>query len=133
MSYYQLGDKAIKVSMKLFALNRKSLLDRLRKVPNLPKSAIVILEGGKTETRHCTDHEHLFRQVFIQFLFWFYYLENLKLIAVRYLRSLTFIGVLVSLNRNSMVPSKSTLGTRSCLRHDFPSPMESGWESLSKS
>lgn len=63
MSYYQLGEKALKVPMRLFALNREKLLDRLRKVPNLPKSSIVILEGGKAEMRHCTDHEKLFRQV----------------------------------------------------------------------
>lgn len=64
MSYYQLGEKALKVSMQLFALNRKNLLDRLRKDPNLPKSAVVVLEGGKSQYRHCTDHEDLFRQVF---------------------------------------------------------------------
>lgn len=63
MSYYQLGEKALKVPMRLFALNRERLLDRLRNVPDLPKSSIIILEGGKVETRHCTDHEHLFRQV----------------------------------------------------------------------
>ena len=63
MSYYQLGEKALKVPMRLFALNREKLLDRLRKVPNLPKSSIVILEGGKVDMRHCTDHEKLFRQV----------------------------------------------------------------------
>lgn len=62
MSYYQLGEKALKVPMRLFALNREKLLDRLRKVPNLPKSSIVILEGGKVDMRHCTDHEKLFRQ-----------------------------------------------------------------------
>ena len=63
MSFYQLGEKTLKVSMKLFAHNRKSLLDRLRKLNDLPKSSIVVLEGGKSETRHCTDHEKLFRQV----------------------------------------------------------------------
>lgn len=65
MSFYQLGEKALKVSMQLFAINRKSLVERLRKLPNLPKSAIVILEGGKVENRHCTDHEKLFRQVYL--------------------------------------------------------------------
>ena len=63
MSFYQLGEKALKISMQLFAINRKALVERLRKLPNLPKSAIVILEGGKAEFRHCTDHEKLFRQV----------------------------------------------------------------------
>lgn len=67
MSYYQLGDKALKVSMQLFALNRNNLVERLRKVADFPKSAIVVLEGGKSEYRHCTDHEILFRQVNIHF------------------------------------------------------------------
>lgn len=63
MSYYQLGDKALKVSMQLFKINRTNLLNRLRKQPDLPISAIVLLEGGKSTTRHCTDHEDIFRQV----------------------------------------------------------------------
>jgi Xaa-Pro dipeptidase len=63
MSFYQLGEKSLKVSMKLFANNRKNLVERLRKVKNLPKSSLVLLEGGKSEMRHCTDHETLFRQV----------------------------------------------------------------------
>lgn len=48
--------------MRLFATNRANLLKRLRAVSELPKAAIVVLEGGKTQTRHCTDHEDLFRQ-----------------------------------------------------------------------
>jgi hypothetical protein len=64
MSFYQLGDKALKVSMKLFALNRKNLVERLRKHADLLNSpSFVLLEGGKSTTRHCTDHEDLFRQV----------------------------------------------------------------------
>lgn len=59
---YQLGDKALKVSMSLFAANRQHLLKRLRALPNLPKSSIVVLEGGKSATRHDTDHEDVFRQ-----------------------------------------------------------------------
>ena len=60
---YQLGENALKVSMRLFALNRQNLVERLKKsVPNLPKSSIVLLQGGKAATRHCTDHEELFRQ-----------------------------------------------------------------------
>jgi hypothetical protein len=61
---YQLGEKALKVSMSLFALNRQNLLNRLKKLPNLPKSSIVVLEGGKSQTRHDTDHEDVFRQVY---------------------------------------------------------------------
>lgn len=63
MSYYQLGDKALKVSMQLFALNRKNLLKSLRSQSDLPKSSIVVLEGGKSTTRYCSDHEDVFRQV----------------------------------------------------------------------
>lgn len=60
---YQLGNDALKVSMKLFGLNRKNLVDRLKKaVPNLPSNSIVLLQGGKSETRHCSDHEPVFRQ-----------------------------------------------------------------------
>jgi len=70
MSFYQLGEKSLKVSMKLFANNRKNLVERLRKVKNLPKSAVVLLEGGKSEMRHCTDHETLFRQVINSIFFY---------------------------------------------------------------
>ena len=62
MSFYQLGNKALKVSMQLFALNRTNLLNRLRSDQNLQKSSIVVLQGGESATRHCTDHEDLFRQ-----------------------------------------------------------------------
>jgi Xaa-Pro dipeptidase len=62
LNMYQLGDKALKVSMQLFVKNRQRLVDQLKKAKELPKSSIVILEGGKAELRHCTDHENLFRQ-----------------------------------------------------------------------
>lgn len=62
MSFYQLGDKSLKVYMRLFAENRNSLLKRLRSQSNLPKHAIVLLQGGKSKNRHCTDHEDVFRQ-----------------------------------------------------------------------
>lgn len=75
MSFYQLGDKAIKVSMRLFAENRKNLLTRLRKQSDLPKSSIVFLQGGQSTTRHCTDHEDVFRQVL--YLIKFNFIKNL--------------------------------------------------------
>lgn len=59
---YQLGSDALKVSMKLFALNRQSLLKRLKSLPNLPKNSIVLLKSGVSDTRHCSDHEDVFRQ-----------------------------------------------------------------------
>lgn len=60
---FQLGDKSLKVAMSLFALNRKNLIERLKNHSKLPKSSIVLLKGGESKTRHCTDHEELFRQV----------------------------------------------------------------------
>lgn len=48
--------------MKLFAENRKSLLDRIRAVRDLPRASMILLEGGVGTTRHCTDHEDVFRQ-----------------------------------------------------------------------
>ena len=63
MSFYKMGDNALRVSMKLFAQNRQNLVNRLRKQPGLVSSSIVLLQGGQPITRHCTDHEDLFRQV----------------------------------------------------------------------
>lgn len=129
MSFYQLGDKALKVSMQLFAVNRKSLVERLRKVPDLPKSAIVILEGGKTETRHCTDHEHLFRQVILFLAFFFLSIKLDFKNTILIYRSRIFIGVSVWSNPSSSVPSKSRRDVRSYLRHVCLPLMVSGWES----
>ena len=50
--------------MRLFSLNRERLIDRLKQVPEVPKDgAVVLLEGGKQETRYCSDMDTLFRQV----------------------------------------------------------------------
>jgi hypothetical protein len=65
MSFYQLGNKALKVSMQLFALNRTNLLNRIRADTHLEKSSIVVLQGGESNTRYCSDHEPLFRQVIL--------------------------------------------------------------------
>ena len=59
---YQLGSEALKVSMKLFAINRQNLLKRLKSLPNLPNNSIVLLKGGESVTRYCSDHEDVFRQ-----------------------------------------------------------------------
>ena len=49
--------------MELHALNRKRLVDKLREVESLNgKTAIVLLQGGPSATRYCSDHEPLFRQ-----------------------------------------------------------------------
>ena len=63
---YQLGEKALKVSASLFVKNRQNLLKRLRSLPNLPKASVVVLEGGRSENRHDTDHEDVFRQVIFE-------------------------------------------------------------------
>ena len=57
------GEHTMKVSMEMFKENRDRLCQRLRDNPKVPKGAIVILQGGISETRHCSDHEPLFRQV----------------------------------------------------------------------
>jgi Xaa-Pro dipeptidase len=64
MSFFQLGNKTLKVSMQLFAMNRTNLLARLRtQQPDPEASSIVVLQGGESTTRHCSDHEPVFRQV----------------------------------------------------------------------
>lgn len=57
------GDHTLTVSSELFKCNRKRLCERLQANKNVPKGAIVLLQGGESETRHCSDHEPLFRQV----------------------------------------------------------------------
>ena len=57
------GDHTLKVSMEMFQENRQRLCQRLRDNSKVPKGAIVILQGGTEETRYCSDHEPLFRQV----------------------------------------------------------------------
>ena len=49
--------------MELFRQNRQRLCERLRKNGKVPKGAIVVLQGGVAETRDCSDHEPVFRQV----------------------------------------------------------------------
>lgn len=121
---YQLGDKALKVSMKLFALNRKNLLDRLRAHPNLPKSSVILLQGGEAKFRHCTDHEELFRQVRFSFI---------RLVIVNYkvinLRNLIFIGVSESQNLIFTVLLMSIAVNQYCLHLCYQLNTQYGWES----
>ena len=58
-----MGLETLSVPMRLFALNRERLCERLQALQDVPPSSIVLLEGGKQETRYCSDHEPLFRQV----------------------------------------------------------------------
>ncbi|XP_073441425.1 xaa-Pro dipeptidase-like [Dendrobates tinctorius] len=59
---YWLGNETLRVPAALFALNRKRLCDRLRNNPDVPKDAIVVLQGGEETNRYCTDTGILFRQ-----------------------------------------------------------------------
>jgi hypothetical protein len=47
----------------MFKQNRERLCARLRKNKDVPKGAMVLLQGGEADTRNCSDHEPLFRQV----------------------------------------------------------------------
>lgn len=63
MSVFERGLFTLRVPMELHNLNRKRLVEELRKVPSLKgKTAVVILQGGPSTTRYCSDHEPLFRQ-----------------------------------------------------------------------
>lgn len=71
------GDHTLKVSMGMFAENRGRLCKRLRSLQEsgkIPAGAIVILQGGINETRHCSDHEPLFRQE--SFFHWMFGVEE---------------------------------------------------------
>ncbi|XP_060066154.1 xaa-Pro dipeptidase-like [Ylistrum balloti] len=54
------GVHTLAVSSDLFKINRRRLCERLR--DKVPKGAIVLLQGGESETRHSSDHEPVFRQ-----------------------------------------------------------------------
>ncbi|XP_076448877.1 xaa-Pro dipeptidase-like isoform X2 [Babylonia areolata] len=56
------GEHTFKVSMDLFKENRERLCQRLQDNGKVPKGAIVILQGGASEYRYCSDHEPIFRQ-----------------------------------------------------------------------
>ena len=56
------GGQTLKVPMKLFELNRQRLCEALRAHQELPLDSFVLLQGGPSEMRYCSDHEPLFRQ-----------------------------------------------------------------------
>ena len=61
---FQLGSETLKVPLALFSLNRQRLVKRLSDNPEVPEAgAVVLLEGGKQETRYDSDTEPVFRQV----------------------------------------------------------------------
>lgn len=73
MSFYSQGLDTLKVPMKMFGDNRKKLIEKFLPVlapVESGKTDLILLEGGKAEERHDTDHEHVFRQEgFFHYLF----------------------------------------------------------------
>ena len=57
--HYSQGLETYRVPMTLYADNREKLVRSLSTKNNC---GIILLEGGKQETRHDTDHEPIFRQ-----------------------------------------------------------------------
>ena len=63
-----MGSETLKVPMSLFSLNRQRLVKSLSDNPEIPNTgAVLLLEGGKQETRYCTPMEPVFRQVRLQY------------------------------------------------------------------
>ncbi|CAF0961215.1 unnamed protein product [Rotaria sordida] len=60
--YFWKGSQTLKVPMELFKLNRQRLCEALRSHRTLPADSFVLLQGGTSEMRYCSDHEPLFRQ-----------------------------------------------------------------------
>jgi len=55
------GNQTLSIPMKLYADNRRRLCELLR--PKIPSdNAVVLLQGGESQTHHCSDKEMLFRQ-----------------------------------------------------------------------
>jgi Xaa-Pro dipeptidase len=48
--------------MKLFALNRQRLCERLKKKAELKPKSVIVLQGGEQLSRYCTDTDVVFRQ-----------------------------------------------------------------------
>ncbi|XP_066570116.1 xaa-Pro dipeptidase [Amia ocellicauda] len=59
---YWLGKDTLKVSMALFAENRRRLCERLRANTGVPKKSMVVLQGGEQTQKYCTDTDLVFRQ-----------------------------------------------------------------------
>lgn len=65
---FQLGENTLKVSAKLFALNRQRLVNELKKIVDGKKN-VVLLQGGIEKNRYNTDSADLpFRQE--SYFFW---------------------------------------------------------------
>uniref|UniRef100_W5M1I3 Xaa-Pro dipeptidase n=1 Tax=Lepisosteus oculatus TaxID=7918 RepID=W5M1I3_LEPOC len=59
---YWLGNDTLRVSMALFAENRRRLCERLRAKSEVARRSVVVLQGGEQTRKHCTDTDLLFRQ-----------------------------------------------------------------------
>ncbi|XP_023243854.1 xaa-Pro dipeptidase-like [Centruroides sculpturatus] len=57
-----LGEHTLTVPVALHSLNRQRLCERLRKKNDVPKKSVVLLQGGESTTRYCSDVEDVFRQ-----------------------------------------------------------------------
>lgn len=74
MAQFQAGPLTLAIPMALYAKNRSRLVAELKTLGTegakaeyaglgkIPENAVVVLQGGKQECRHDTDHEELFRQ-----------------------------------------------------------------------
>lgn len=63
MSVFERGAGTLQVPMELHAINRRRLVDNLRLVDELRDTkSFVLVAGGESATRYCSDHEPLFRQ-----------------------------------------------------------------------
>jgi hypothetical protein len=60
---FSIGDHTLFVPNTLFAENRRRLCQRLRENTNVPRNAIVVLQGGESVSLYDTDVEYVFRQV----------------------------------------------------------------------
>lgn len=51
------------IPMELFAQNRRRLSEKLTANKDVPKGAILVLQGGDQTQQYCSDRDIVFRQV----------------------------------------------------------------------
>ncbi|CAH1780537.1 unnamed protein product [Owenia fusiformis] len=56
------GSTTLEIPMSLHKENRQRLCERLRNAPGYQKGSLVLLQGGESKLRYCSDHEPVFRQ-----------------------------------------------------------------------
>lgn len=61
-SAFCLGEHTLTVPVTLHTLNRQRLCEKLKKRDDIPLKAVVVLQGGESTTRYCSDMENVFRQ-----------------------------------------------------------------------